>query len=442
MTTHTPESVRELVAREQVEVIWLWFCDLEGHLKGFAITPTELDRALDDGMHFDGSSVSGFNAIEESTLIARPDLSTFALLPQRPTEPRSARFICDIYNSNGTAYERDPRNILRRVVKRATDLGFTCYMGPELEFFFFKSATDPSPLDHGGYFTGPPVDAGTAMRNQIVKELQVLGITVEYHHHEVAQSQHEIDLRYDEIMKMADSAVTYKYIVKSVAKEHGVYATFMPKPIFGVNGSGMHVHQSLWKGGNNAFADASDANGLSETAKHYIAGLLRHAQECCAFYAPTVNSYKRLVPGYEAPVYVAWSAMNRSAMVRLPGFTAGREKSVRCELRCPDPSANPYLAFAAMLGSGLKGIEEKLPLEPAQVDNLFHISEMERERRGIKSLPSNLHEAMHHMKRSSFVREVFGDSLIDNYLELKYKEFDQYRIQVTNWEMERYFSVL
>ena len=438
----TRDSITKFVQDNKVECIWHWFVDLDGHLKGFAITPSELERSLESGMHFDGSSISGFNAIEESDLTARPDLSTFAMLPQAEGQPRSVRFFCDIERPDGTPYDRDPRSILRKVVKKATDMGFDSFMGPELEFFLFKSHNDPTPLDYGGYFTGPPVDGGVAIRTDIIKQLQDLGITVEYQHHEVAESQHEIDLRYDRTMAIADHAITYKYIVKSVAAQHGAYATFMPKPIFGSNGSGMHVHQSLWKDGKNAMADSNDPTFLSKTAKQYIAGILKYAQECCLFYAPTVNSYKRLVPGYEAPVYIAWSSRNRSAMVRVPAFAFGSENSVRCELRCADTSANPYLAFACMLGSGLKGIEEGLELEPAQVDNLYHISEMEREKRGIKSLPANLHEALHHTKRSDFVRELLGNSLVDNYLAVKYKEFDSYRVQVTPWEMENYFGVL
>jgi glutamine synthetase len=442
-STHmTPDHILRFVADNEVECIWHWFVDLDGHLKGFAITPSELERSLETGMHFDGSSISGFNAIEESDLTARPDLDTFALLPQAPGQPKSVRFFCDIERPDGSAYDRDPRSILRKVVHKAAEMGFKSFMGPELEFFLFKSATDRTPLDTGGYFTGPPVDQGTAVRTDIIKQLQQLGITVEYQHHEVAESQHEIDLRYDETTAMADHAITYKYIVKAVAAQHGVYATFMPKPIFGSNGSGMHVHMSLWNDGKNAFADSGDKTFLSETAKQYIAGVLKYAQECCCFYAPTVNSYKRLVPGYEAPVYVAWSSRNRSAMVRVPAFAFGSEKSVRCELRCPDPSANPYLAFACMLGSGLKGIEDKLELEPAQTENLYHLTEMERHNRGIRSLPSNLHEALHHAKKSEFLRELLGDSLVENYLDLKYKEFDSYRVQVSQWELDRYFGVL
>lgn len=438
----TPADALAYVEREGIEVIWHWFVDLEGHVKGFAIAPTEFERSLTDGMYFDGSSVSGFNSIEESSLLARPDLSTFRELPSFKGEPKQVFMFCDLFTPNGEPYDRDPRGVLKRVVKKANDMGFTSYMGPELEFFIFAQGNGPTLLDHGGYFSGPPTDRGTPVRHAAVRALQDLGIQVEYHHHEVAQSQHEIDLRYNETATMADHAIVYKYIVKQAADAAGCYASFMPKPIYGVNGSGMHVHQSLFNGSTNAMADPADPHGLSTTAKQYIAGLLKYAQPLCAFWAPTVNSYKRLVPGYEAPVYIAWSQQNRSALVRLPAFVKGKEKSVRCELRCPDPSANPYLAFAGMLAAGLSGIEEKLELEPAQTDNLFHLSELERERRGIRSLPGNLHEALHHTKKSDWVRQALGDNLVENYLAVKYKEFDEYRVQVTDWEINRYYSVL
>ncbi|MCC7478222.1 glutamine synthetase [bacterium] len=438
----TPADALAYVEREGIEVIWHWFVDLEGHVKGFAIAPTEFERSLTDGMYFDGSSVSGFNSIEESSLLAKPDLNTFRELPSFNGEPKQVFMFCDLFTPNGDPYDRDPRGVLKRVVKKAQDMGFTSYMGPELEFFIFAKGDGPTLLDHGGYFSGPPQDRGTAIRHTAVRALQNLGIQVEYHHHEVSQSQHEIDLRYNETTIMADSAIVYKYIVKQAADAAGCYASFMPKPIFGVNGSGMHVHQSLFTGSNNAMADPADPHGLSTTAKQYIAGLLKYAQPLCSFWAPTVNSYKRLVPGYEAPVYIAWSQQNRSALVRLPAFVKGKEKSVRCELRCPDPSANPYLAFAGMLAAGLSGIEEKLELEPAQTDNLFHLSELERERRGIRSLPGNLHEALHHTKRSEWVRHSLGENLVENYLTVKYKEFDDYRVQVTDWEINRYYSVL
>jgi glutamine synthetase len=438
----TPSDALAYVEREGIEVIWHWFVDLDGHVKGFAIAPTEFERSLTDGMYFDGSSVSGFNSIEESSLLAKPDLSTFRELPSFNGEPKQVFMFCDLFTPNGDPYDRDPRGVLKRIVAKAKDMGYTSFMGPELEFFIFAQGDRPTLLDHGGYFSGPPVDRGTPVRHAAVRALQNLGIQVEYHHHEVAESQHEIDLRYNETSKMADSAIIYKYIVKQAAHAAGHYASFMPKPIFGVNGSGMHVHQSLFRGDTNAMADPSDPHGLSTTAKQYIAGLLKYAQPLCSFWAPTVNSYKRLVPGYEAPVYIAWSQQNRSALVRLPAFVKGKEKSVRCELRCADPSANPYLAFATMLGAGLAGIEEKLQLEPAQVDNLYHISELEREKRGIKSLPGNLHEALHHTKRSDFVHHLLGENLVNNFLEVKYKEYDRYRTSVTHWEIENYYSVL
>ncbi len=438
----TAETIRESIKAENVQVIWHWFVDLEGYLKCFAITPGELERSLTDGMAFDGSSITGFNAIEESDLVARPDLNTYALIPGTEGNHRTARFFCDIVTPNGKPYECDPRQTLKRIIKKAQGKGLESYMGPELEFFIFAGMNDPTPVDYGGYFTGPPVDRGNALRNDIIAQLDALGIRVEYHHHEVAESQHEIDLRYDRALRIADAAVTYKYVVKQVAHDHGVYATFMPKPIFGANGSGMHVHQSLFDGERNVFADPGDKQHLSKTARQYIAGLLKYAEQCCSFWAPTVNSYKRLVPGYEAPVYIAWSLMNRSALVRVPAIVPGKEKSVRCELRSPDPSANPYLAFATMLGAGLAGIEQGLELEKPQEDNLYDLPEKERYKRGIKSLPSNLSEALHHTKKSDFIHELLGEELVQNYLALKYREFDDYRKQVTQWEMDRYFAVL
>lgn len=436
------EFILKTVEDEKVEVIWHWFVDVEGHLKCFAITPSELPRSLEDGMAFDGSSISGFSAIEESDLVARPDVTTFALMPSGPDQPHAARFFCDIQYPNGEPYDRDPRYVLRRVVEMARAKGLESYMGPEIEFFLFKGMKDPTPLDVGGYFTAPPVDFGDRIRTDIINKLHELGIPVEYHHHEVADSQHEIDLRYDKVLKIADAAVTYKYLAKLVAHNHGAYATFMPKPLFGINGSGMHVHQSLFHEDRNAFADLGAEYSLSTMAKQYIAGLLKYAEECCTFWSPTVNSYKRLVPGFEAPTYIAWSQSNRSALIRVPAVVPGKEKSVRCELRCPDPSANPYLAFAVMLAAGLKGIEEGLELEPPQVENLYHLTELERQKRQIRSLPANLHEALHHTRKSEFLHELLGERLFNNFLELKYNEFNEYRVRVTPWEMERYFAVL
>jgi glutamine synthetase len=441
-TEHTKETILRTLHDQNVESIWHWFVDIDGHLKGFAITPREIGRSLDDGMHFDGSSISGFNAIEESDLLARPDLATFALLPTSRDAPCSARFFCDLFHPDGSPYRRDTRHILKRTVEMARQRGFESYMGPELEFFTFRSQDDPTPVDRGGYFTGPPVDQGNLLRSRIISALAELDIPCEYHHHEVASSQHEIDLRYDRVVAIADAAITYRAITKQVAHDLDMYATFMPKPIFGENGSGMHVHQSLFTGKRNAFYSADAPHHLSPMARHYIAGLLKYAEECVSFWAPTVNSFKRLIPGYEAPTYIAWSLSNRSAMIRVPAITPGKEKSMRCELRCPDPSANPYLAFSLMLAAGLQGIEEKLELEEPQVDNLYHLTEMERIRRNIRSLPSSLKEALDHTKESEFVRTALGESLVENYLDLKYREFDDYRLQVTPWEMERYFSTL
>ncbi len=440
--SHTKESILKSIKDNDVETIWHWFVDIDGHLKGFAITPNEMTRSLDDGMHFDGSSISGFNAIEESDLMAKCDLPTFALMPKSEGSPREARIFVDICRPDGSVYKRDTRGILKKLVESIRADGYESYMGPELEFFAFKSIDDPTPHDAGGYFTGPPVDRGNALRTKVISALTELGITCEYHHHEVARGQHEIDLRYDQTLKIADAAITYKAVTKQVAHDLGIYATFMPKPIFGENGSGMHVHQSLFKNGKNAFYDANDEHRLSRAAKSYIAGVLKYARESVSFWAPTVNSYKRLVPGYEAPTYIAWSLSNRSAMIRVPAINPGAEKSVRMELRCPDPSANPYTAFALMLAAGMRGIKDDLDLEDPQVDNLYHLTEMERVKRGINSLPSSLKEALDATKESAFVREALGETLVDNYLDLKYAEWDDFRLQVSPWEMDRYFSTL
>lgn len=439
----TKDDVFEIVEREKVTVIWLWFVDLEGKLKSFAITPSELERAVTAGMNFDGSSITGFNAIEESDLTAFPDVSTFVILPSRPGDETSARMFADIRNPDGSAYEQDPRLVLRRQVEKARKLGFTFYCGPELEFFVFKSPNiPPEPVDYGTYFTSPPVDAASKLRTDIISALSKMGIIVEYHHHEVAPSQHEIDLRYADAMTMADNAITYKAVAKQIARWHDLYITYMPKPLFGVNGSGMHIHQSLFRNGENAFFDEEDEFHLSSIGKSYIAGILKYAHEFTAFLAQYVNSYKRLVPGFEAPVYISWSPVNRSALVRVPAYVPGKKNSVRCELRCADPACNFYFAFALILAAGLKGIEEELELEPPTMENLYELSELERARRGIKSLPANLHEALHFVKRSELVREVLGERLTEQFLELKYAEWAEFQAQVTEWELKRYFAVL
>jgi len=438
-----PQEVLDLVEREGVGLIWLWFVDIEGKLKSFAITPSELPRALDSGMNFDGSSITGFNAIEESDLTAIPDISTLALLPRESNGEAAVRMFADVKNPDGTPYEGDPRWILKRQAARARELGYTCYLGPELEFFVFRSMQlPPQPLDEGTYFTSPPVDVSAGIRADIIGALKRMGIAVEYHHHEVAPSQHEIDLRFAEATLMADYATSYKSVAKQIAYRHGCYITFMPKPLFGVNGSGMHIHQSLFEGERNAFFSEHDEWHLSPVARSYIAGLLKYAPQFTAFLAQYVNSYKRLVPGFEAPVYIAWSPRNRSALIRVPSYVPGKQSSIRCEIRCADPACNFYFAFALMLGAGLKGIEEKLELEPPVMENLYELSELARTERGIKSLPGNLHEALHFARKSAFIREVLGERVVEQFLQLKYAEWSEYQTQVTDWELKRYFAVL
>ncbi|MEP0815307.1 MAG: glutamine synthetase [bacterium] len=440
---NTKEEILEIIERERIGVIWLWFVDICGILKGFSITPDEVKTALTDGMGFDGSSISGFNAIEESDLVAMPDISTFSILPWDDPDYRACRMFCDIVEpKDKKPYDRDSRNILKKNLAKAADMGYTFYVGPELEFFYFKNSDGTDFLDPGGYFSAPPLDLATNLRKRTIDALNAMGIPVEYHHHEVAPSQHEIDLRYDECLRMADNCITYRYLVKEVARMNGYYASFMPKPVFGVNGSGMHTHMSLFKNGKNAFFSPDSSNNLSDVAKHFIAGVLYHAQEITAFLAQWVNSYKRLVPGYEAPVYIAWSQRNRSALIRVPYYQPGKENATRIELRCPDPACNPYIAFSVMLGAGLKGMAEKYELPDEQQKNLYHMSPLELTRIGIKSLPENLHEALHFVRKSQFIREVLGDTFVENFLEVKYKEYDEYRVQVTKWELDTYFKVL
>jgi glutamine synthetase len=437
----TKEEVLRQVRDGGVEFIRLWFTDVLGQLKSFAITSAELEEALEEGMGFDGSSIAGYQDIEESDMIAMPDVSTFKILPWRPGGT-VARMFTDVLTPDGEPYVGDPRQILRRNIEKASDLGYAYYVGPELEFFYFRSSQAPEIIDRGGYFDLTPLDAGSDLRRETVQTLQQMGIQVEYSHHEVAPSQHEIDLRYNEALKMADDAMTYKLVIKEIAQKYGLYATFMPKPIFGQNGSGMHTHQSLFKGDQNAFYDASSPDHLSQTAKQYIAGILRHAPEIIAVLAQWVNSYKRLVPGYEAPVYIAWSQRNRSALIRVPLYKPGKEKATRMELRCPDPAANPYLAFSVMLAAGLKGIREGYEAPPDMEENLYHLTAREREERGIQSLPSSLGEAIEITAKSDLVRETLGDHAFERFIELKRQEWDEFRLQVTEWEIARYLPIL
>jgi glutamine synthetase len=428
---------------EKVEYVLLWFTDLEGHLKSFAVTPKEIGAALDDGMGFDGSSITGFNAIEESDMVAIPDPTTFQILPRREGEALGARMICDVVTPDGEPYEGDPRYVLRRALERMQAMGFETFnVGPELEYFLFKDSNGTETLDEGGYFAMTTQDAATELRNETIRSLESMGIPIEYHHHEVGPSQHEIDMRFAPALEMADHTVTYRLIVKEVAKKAGYHATFMPKPLFGENGSGMHTHMSLFTDGRNQFFDADDPWHLSDVAKAFIAGQLRHAREISAIFAQWVNSYKRLVPGYEAPVYVAWSQRNRSALIRIPLYKPGSEQATRAEIRCPDPACNPYLTFAALLHAGLEGIEKGYELPEPMETNLYHLTAEQREARGIVALPETLGEAIDALAHSELARTVLGPHIFDRYVELKRKEWDEYRVQLTQWELDRYLAVL
>ena len=437
------EDILKSVRDNDVEFIRLWFTDLNGILKSFAITKDELESALDEGIGFDGSSITGFQSVEESDMIAMPDPETFAILPWRPQEKAVARMICDILHPGGMPYEGDPRYALKRVLKKMEKMGFdNFYVGPELEYFYFKNSERAEIFDSGGYFDLTPLDMASNLRRDTILALKALGIGVEYSHHEVAPSQHEIDMHYGEALKIADAIVTFRLAVKEIATQQGVYATFMPKPLFGVAGSGMHVHQSLFKDGKNLFFDGSDAFSLSILAKQFMAGLLRYSGEISSILAPWVNSYKRLVPGYEAPVYITWSRRNRSALIRVPMYMPGKESATRIELRCPDAAGNPYLQLAIMLAAGLKGIEEEFKLIDPMELNLYHLSEEERVDRGVKSLPSSLGEAIALTAKSELVRETLGDHCFTRFLALKKQEWDDFRKQVTEYEMQKYFPIL
>ncbi|MCX8032288.1 MAG: glutamine synthetase family protein [Thermoleophilia bacterium] len=438
----TKEDVLRIVEEKDIRFIRLWFTDVLGNLKSFAITPAELEGAFEEGMGFDGSSIEGFTRIEESDMVAWPDPSTFAILPWRPAPGGAARMFCDIRTPDGKPFAGDPRYVLKRVVEKAKSMGFTMYVGPELEFFYFKDSTGTEILDQGGYFDLTTLDAGTDLRRDTINALHALGIQVEYSHHEVAPSQHEIDLRFKDALTMADQVMTYRLTVKEIAHQKGLYATFMPKPIYGVNGSGMHVHQSLFRGDQNAFFDPDDEYNLSPIAKSYIAGLLYHIKEMALVTNQWVNSYKRLVPGYEAPVYICWARRNRSAMVRVPLYKPGKEKATRIELRNPDPACNPYLAFAVMLAAGLDGIEKGMELPPEASNNIYEMSEEERRAAGIESLPEDLHQALREFERSSFMRETLGDHVCDYLIRNKRAEWNEYKSLVTRWEIERYLPVL
>ncbi len=440
--TDQREFVLQSCREQDVKFIRLWFTDILGFLKSFAITVEELEEALDEGKGFDGSSIEGFARIDESDMVAIPDPNTFQILPWRPRERGVARMFCDIHHPDGRSFEGDPRYVLKRNLQRATDLGFTFYVGPELEYFYFSDAESTKVLDAGGYFDLTHLDVASDLRRQTVLTLEDLGIGVEYSHHEVAPSQHEIDLRYTDALTMADNAMTYRLVVKEVAQANGVYATFMPKPIAAENGSGMHTHQSLFKGDHNAFFDANDTYHLSPLAKSFIAGLLRHAREITLITNQWVNSYKRLVPGYEAPVYVTWARRNRSDLIRVPEYKPGKEVATRIEYRSPDPACNPYLAFSAMLAAGLQGIENEYPLQEPTEENVFEMTEQEREARGIGLLPGDLNEAIQAAQDSDLLRSCLGEHVFRILIRNKRLEWDAYRKHVSDFERDRYLRVL
>ena len=436
------DYVLQTCRERDVKFIRLWFTDILGSLKSVAITVEELPEALEEGVGFDGSSIEGFARIDESDMMAMPDPTTFAILPWRPTERRVARMFCDIIHPDGTPFEGDPRFVLRRNLKRATDLHYTFYVGPELEYFYFASSDNPQVLDVGGYFDLTPLDAGTDLRRETVLTLEDLGIPVEASHHEVAPSQHEIDLRYTDALTMADNTMTYRLAVKEVALKNGVYATFMPKPLRDENGSGMHVHQSLFNGERNAFHDSEDPYHLSALARGYVAGLLRHAKEITLVTNQWINSYKRLVPGFEAHVYLSWARRNRSDLIRIPEYKRGKESATRIEYRAADPACNPYLAFAAMLAAGLEGIEKEYPCPDPVEENVFEMTEHERKERGIDHLPGSLWEAVEHAEGSEVLRRCLGDHLFESLLTNKKIEWSNFRRQVTDYELKRYLPIL
>jgi glutamine synthetase len=434
------EQIKETIKQKHVELLHLQFVDIEGILKHVTVTAEQLDDVVEGKIMFDGSSIKGFSPINKSDLYLLPDLNTFAVLPWTVEEGYSeARFLCSVLNPDGTLFEGDPRNVLKKTVDRAAEKGYTISVGPELEFFLFKTDENGNPTtklhDNGGYFEPSPKDLGERVRLEIYRALKAMGFTIEASHHEVAEGQHEINFKYADALGAADNATTYKWVVKTIANKYGLHATFMPKPVFGINGSGMHVNMSLFKDGENAFFDPSDENQLSETAYQFIAGLLAHVKSFAAVTNPLVNSYKRLVPGYEAPCYIAWSASNRSALIRIP---AKRGMATRVELRCPDPSANPYLAFAIIAAAGLDGVEKGLQA-PAPIDeDIFHMTEERRSLLGIENLPSSLGAAVEEFANGTIGRETFGEHVFEEYVAMKKAEWDSYRTAVHAWEIEQY----
>lgn len=436
------EYVLRTVEERGVRFVQLWFTDVLGSLKGFAITPAELENALEEGMTFDGSAIEGYSRVQESDMLAVPDPSTFEIVPWRGDDAPVARMFCDIRTLGGEAFDGDPRCVLRRNLDRAREHGYTFFVGPEIEYFYFSSDNEPEPLDRAGFFDLTHTNEANELRRRTILTLEAMGIPVEYSFHENGPSQHEIDLRYTDALSMADNVMTFRTVVKRVASELGVHATFMPKPIAGAFGSGLHAHLSLFEGDVNAFHDPGDPQGLSKVGKHFVAGLLRHAREITAVTNQTVNSYKRLIAGYEAPTYISWAHNNESALVRIPAPTRDKESSTRIEFRSPDPACNPYLAFALMLAAGMKGVEEGYDLPEEATNNIFEMSPAARIEAGIDLLPQSLSEALDVMEQSALVVDALGEHVFDYFIRNKRREWDAYKEQVTPWELDRYLGSL
>jgi glutamine synthetase len=439
------DYVLRTVEERGVRLIRLWFTDVLGQLKSFAISPAELEGAFEEGMQFDGSSIDGFSRVQESDVLARPDANSFELLPWGIEDAPSARMFCDIANLDGTPFGGDPRQVLKRNLGKARERGFTFYVAPDMEFFYFASgdpALAPEPLDTASYFDLTTADVAGDIRKKTIHTLEAMGIPVEYSHHEDAPSQHEIDLRYTDALTMADNVMTFRLVVKEVAHEHGVHATFMPKPLMRVQGSGMHTHFSLFEGDVNAFHDPGDEHGLSKIGKGFIAGLLRHAREICAVTNQYVNSYKRLVVGFEAPIYISWARNNRSVVVNVPHTKKGKAESTRVEFRAPDPACNPYLAFSVVLAAGLKGIEEGYELPEETTANLYSLTDEERLAEGIALLPSSLADAVDVMESSELVAEALGEHVFEWFIRNKRAEWLDYKTHITQFELDRYYRNL
>ncbi len=438
--SYTKEDIIRKVKEEDVEFIRLQFTDIFGQLKNVAITASQIEKAVNNQIMFDGSSIEGFTRIHESDQYLYPDLDSFVIFPWRPNPGRVARLICDVYNPDGTPFVGDPRGVLKRVLKRAESMGYDAFnVGPEAEFFLFQTDAEGKPTtktnDEAGYFDLGPLDHGEGTRREICLALEQMGFEIEASHHEVAEGQHEIDFKYADALHTADNIMTFKLAVKVLAQKNGLHATFMPKPIYGINGSGMHTNMSLFRKGKNAFYDPDGEKGLSKEAYSFIAGLLHHVQGMAAVTNPLVNSYKRLVPGYEAPCYLAWSASNRSALIRIP---AARGQSTRVELRSPDPSCNPYLELAVCLAAGLDGIEKGM-VPPAEVtENIFVMDEVTRKAHGIESLPGSLEEAIKAMQADQLIMDTLGSHVAENYISGKLREWDEYRTRVSSWERDKY----